>query len=213
MSFRLYIQTKLLLPMEAGRSYDIEFDLKKGVSAIPALEFIISDSTYYSDQNVFHSGTPSLSLNKKQLQDLNQNLRWHHYQMQYTATGGEEFIIIGMFNQDRPEILEVEIVYGKLPTVMFDNFEIRPSDGTQEGNLEIVRNDLYKDDLRHPQSRYFEATPDSIAKAYRHLVNSVYRDRAPIRSYVPPIKWTSMTSFELDDMTFNTNVFVQVNLV
>lgn len=101
-NYREYLQTKLISPLETGKIYCIEFYISLGDNATYVTDGIgiyISKEKIKSENNIQLNYNPQIA-NPKNNYILN-NDDWMLVSAAYTAEGGEEYITIGNFNDDR----------------------------------------------------------------------------------------------------------------
>ncbi len=96
--YREYLQIQLTSPLVAGQEYNIEFYwslANNSTHYVEELGVYLSNTHTFLQQNTALPFTPQVSVSGT---PLNDTVNWVLFSQPYTAVGGEEYIIIGNFN-------------------------------------------------------------------------------------------------------------------
>lgn len=184
---RQYLQTELLMEMEAGKEYEIKIRLKAGDAIVNSIgvkfnnEFIClkKDDLIENPSVDFSPQLGSISKRKQR--------KWMELNYTYTAFGGEKFILIGCFSpQDKQKrSFKNNALPYKNYYYFFNQVEVVPKHvDTLPQVCEDVRKHLYSHDYRHSFCMYNPyQTPinDTIDNDKRiERINTVSEDKSPI---------------------------------
>ena len=100
--YREYLQTELIYPLVAGRTYQVEFYFKLSSYSrysIDRIGALLTDSAYYSAGNKAIVKAPSISKIYDSAFRRSSGL-WEKVKRNYVANGGEKFLTIGNFWND-----------------------------------------------------------------------------------------------------------------
>ncbi len=150
---RIFIQTPLLCELEEGKEYELEFYYLLESEAVKAFGLQFLDTISIVDKNwVFKDSVPDIEvkLNPKHY------LTWQKATAKYTATGGEQAILLGNFKSDDDTELALVKKKKKRDTypsrimVWLDGFSLKVLDGSPACNeMEENRTRIYQDSVRH----------------------------------------------------------------
>ena len=96
-----YVQGHLVSPLEQGKTYKFSME----VSLAEASDLILTEiGAYFSENPISTPNTASLSVNPQcvffEPNYFRDTVNWVHLEMDFTASGGEQYIIIGNFRND-----------------------------------------------------------------------------------------------------------------
>jgi outer membrane protein OmpA-like peptidoglycan-associated protein len=101
---RDYIQTQFLCDMQEGEEYIISLKIKQDQCVISSLGLLITNQFYYRNRNELLDTEPTLDLTP-QFTEYSKKLQqnWIELTVNYIAQGGEKFILIGNFQNDKEQ--------------------------------------------------------------------------------------------------------------
>lgn len=154
---RSFVQVPLLEKLEAGRKYKLSFALR------PEQVMIGTIGVYFADTLQIYEKAAELLAIEPQLElEFNQKLvpaTWVAVTAVYTATGGEQGMIIGNFKSDKDTKATLIGKYSKKHFsrrvyYAFDNFALRPLERQKTvSDIAVNKNFIYQDSFRH-SNRY-----------------------------------------------------------
>jgi hypothetical protein len=191
--YREYITGTLSTPLQAGKTYSVEFysSLNNGyIQAINELGAYLSVSAPGPFSNVLHiSVTPQIE-NNTPLQDT---ANWMKVSGSFVATGGEQYITIGNFNNDANTTITQPGSVGSFGAFYFID-DVRVSEDTtvslSEFNPEVEINIMH-------QQGYLQINLDEGANTPHHIKIHIYNSigtlvsRSESTSSQTSIPWTN----------------------
>src|SRR5690554_5571940 len=156
-NIRQYVQTELLMEMEANKEYKISIRFRADDCIINSIGVKLSDAFVCLEKDQLLSNA-SFDFSK-QLSNIKKKKqrKWMELDYIYKAQGGEKFILIGCFNSDKSQ--ERSFKKNPLPYknyyYFFDKIDVIPTYlDTLPSESEYVQKHLYNFNYRHSFCRY-----------------------------------------------------------
>lgn len=152
--FRSFIYTKLLCRLEKGRTYTFSAYFKSENGAFDFVNIQLLDFEPYRNQTkILKPPTPPLTITEEHLANVRRK-DWREYAISFTATGEEEYLLIGNLVKDDPKAKKRRglVIYN------IDNVSLRPA-GKQEKACPEKNNNqvkLYQTNYRHTPNIYLD---------------------------------------------------------
>jgi outer membrane protein OmpA-like peptidoglycan-associated protein len=195
---RSFLFTELLCPLEAGETYQIDFDLNlRGNTFVPF-------GMFFSDQDFSSHFNPKLADSVVVFSEANalqkiKKMDWVPFRTTFRAKGGERFLYIGYFEKSLDQHNWMYVIY-------LDNIELSPlNPGMLCPEAETKRAELYANNRRHweysdemePEASQQPWTPDAPEEEEP--------EDLPEKLYQPDTLLLSGVCFDFDKSTLNAH--------
>jgi outer membrane protein OmpA-like peptidoglycan-associated protein len=182
---RSYIYTKLLCPLEKGRSYTFTAFFRTLDGAIDHVDVYLPDFEPYHFNRKINTAKQKLSINSSHATGRVQD-KWKEYQVSFTARGDEKYLLIGNLSREefKGKARKRMILYD------IDNISLKGSDQDWNACPEIATNEtaLYLNDRRHSPGNYLDIPPPIPQIAKNEIPVPVKKADTPvvIAKTIPP---------------------------
>jgi outer membrane protein OmpA-like peptidoglycan-associated protein len=178
---RSFIYTKLLCRLDSGFIYQFNCAIRAGEEGFEHLNVLLLPFEPNRNKQYLYKAKQQLTITR--LQKIKEyNAEWFGYQINFTATGKEKYLVIGNFSADS---LKLKRERNDDPNVIYDidNISLYPIDSTKLACPEWKANTviLYQNNSRHTINNFLdEEEPVNIPLTAIQPTNTV-------KIVVPPI--------------------------
>jgi outer membrane protein OmpA-like peptidoglycan-associated protein len=151
---RSFIYTKLLCPLEKGKTYFITASFHSENGPFDSVNILLSDfEPYHYPGKMLHAPATILTITPKQVSDEKRK-EWKEYTISFTAIGNEKYLLVGNLSPEavRPKKRRGQVIYN------IDNVSLKPAGKQDKGCPEKKDNQrkLYDNNFRHTPHVYLD---------------------------------------------------------
>jgi outer membrane protein OmpA-like peptidoglycan-associated protein len=160
MIFRSFIYTRILCKLDSGKAYRFKSSFRTDDAGFDHMDVIFFPFEPYRNKQLLSTAKEHYTITKQQqVQQLPGN--WISYFFEFTATGKEQYLVIGNFSRD---VLSIKKEQRLMPNVTYDidNISLEPLDVTTHACAEwqINKHKLYLNNNRHTPFNYLDDEPE-----------------------------------------------------
>jgi len=152
LSRRVFIYTKILCPLIAGKEYELSFFLNNLNRKHYQIEALFSEKELIAGvQNPLNYKPNLIFTSEKEVGDI-EDMDWKKVKSTYTATGREKFLTLGYFSKKEYKVLPHEVNNSRGDIIiLIDDIELVPLDSNEQlcDEFNNEKLNLYSQNYRH----------------------------------------------------------------